>query len=69
MAPKCDSIDQELSSTIALINEHKRRRDILLSFAQAPTDFLNAVVASQVRGFHLSHHAMDNRGDKPWVET
>jgi len=42
-----------------LINEHKRRRDILLSFAQAPTDFLNAVVASQVRGFHLSHHAMD----------
>ena len=43
-----DSIDQQLSAKIALINEHKRRRDMLMSFSKAPADFINGIVASQV---------------------
>ena len=48
-----DSIDQQLSAKIALINEHKRRRDMLMSFSKAPADFINGIVASQVRDSHM----------------
>ena len=48
-----DSIDQQLSAKIALINEHKRRRDMLMSFSKAPADFINGIVASQVSDSHM----------------
>lgn len=41
--------DGRISKSITKINEHRRRRAFFLGFSQSPVDFINAVIASQVR--------------------
>ena len=50
---QCDIVDQQIAASLAKINEHKRRRDMLMSFSKAPADFINGIVASQVRDSHM----------------
>lgn len=43
-----DQLDAALSSVLARLGEHRRRRAMLLSFAQSPVDFITAMVAAHV---------------------
>ena len=40
--------DAALASVLARLAEHRRRRTLLLAFAQSPVDFIHAMVAAQV---------------------
>ncbi|KAL3342721.1 hypothetical protein AABB24_026651 [Solanum stoloniferum] len=48
-----DACDETISTAIKKIHEHQRRRAFFLGFSQSPTDFVNALVASQARDLKL----------------
>lgn len=43
-----EALSAQLTGVLARLAEHRRRRTLLLSFAQAPVDFIHALVAAQV---------------------
>ncbi|CAJ2644419.1 unnamed protein product [Trifolium pratense] len=42
-----DACDELISSNVKKIQEHRRRRAFFLSFSESPTEFINAMIASQ----------------------
>ncbi len=42
-------LDQEVAGLVKRVHEASRRRNFLLAFSQSPVDFINALIASQVR--------------------
>jgi hypothetical protein len=42
--------DRELAAALTALNEARRRRAMLLGFSQEPANFIDAVMAAQVRG-------------------
>ena len=46
--------DRTVSSAMAKISEHKRRRTFFLGFSHSPVDFINTLVASQTRDLKVS---------------
>lgn len=44
-----EALDAQLNASLGRLAEHRRRRTMLLAFAQSPVDFINAMVAAQVR--------------------
>lgn len=51
--------NEKMKSLLHTLGEHKRRRALLLGFSHAPTEFINALVASQARDLRTIH-AMQN---------
>lgn len=47
--PRAVQANEKMKALLAKLGEHKRRRAFLLGFSHAPADFVNALVASQVR--------------------
>lgn len=47
---QAEALDTRLVGVIRRLNEHRRRRALLLGFAQSPVDFTYALLASQVGG-------------------
>lgn len=45
-----EQLDVALTSVLARLAEHRRRRTFLLAFAQSPVDFIQALVAAHVSG-------------------
>lgn len=43
-----EQLDVSLTSVLARLAEHRRRRTFLLAFAQSPVDFIQALVAAHV---------------------
>lgn len=50
---EADQHDAALASILARLAEHRRRRTLLLAFAQSPVDFIHAMTAAQVGGVAL----------------
>lgn len=49
-------LDRKVSGLLRRIEEASRRRNFFLAFSQSPVDFINALIASQVRStLHVSH--------------
>ena len=46
---EAEQLDVTLASVLTRLAEHRRRRTLLLAFAQHPVDFVQALVAAQVR--------------------
>jgi hypothetical protein len=44
-----DVQEQKIGALVYKLNEHKRRRNFFLGFSTSPVDFINAIIASQVR--------------------
>lgn len=44
-----EKINQRMDGLVAKINEHRRRRAMLLGFAQDPVAFINALLPSQAK--------------------
>ena len=42
-------LDQEVAGLVKRVHEASRRRNFFLAFSQSPVDFVNALIASQVR--------------------
>jgi SWI/SNF-related matrix-associated actin-dependent regulator of chromatin subfamily D len=49
--------DAALASILTRLAEHRRRRTLLLAFAQSPVDFIHAMAAAQVGRAHVGHGA------------
>lgn len=72
-----DACDDAISSALKKIHEHRRRRAFFLGFSQSPTEFINALIASQSKDLKLlagdgSRNAeKERRSDfynQPWLE-
>ncbi|CAM6096489.1 unnamed protein product [Calypogeia fissa] len=72
-----DMYDEAICSSIAKINEHRKRRAFFLGFSHSPVDFINGLIASQSRDLKMvagqgSRNAeKERRSDfynQPWVE-
>ena len=46
---EAEQLDVTLATVLTRMAEHRRRRTLLLAFAQHPVDFVQALVAAQVR--------------------
>ncbi|KAI7835244.1 hypothetical protein COHA_010854, partial [Chlorella ohadii] len=51
---EADQHDAALASILARLAEHRRRRTLLLAFAQSPVDFIHAMAAAQARELRSS---------------
>lgn len=47
--------NEKMKTLLHKLGEHKRRRALLLGFSHAPTEFINALVASQARDLRTIH--------------
>jgi len=70
-----DAFDKLISDSIKKIHEHHRRRAFFLGFSQSPTEFINALIASQSKDLKLvvgdvSHGVENERHfdfyNQPW---
>lgn len=60
---EADQHDAALASILARLAEHRRRRTLLLAFAQSPVDFIHAMAAAQVSSGLLGGLARPGRTD------
>lgn len=61
-----EQLDVSLTSCLQRLAEHRRRHTMLLAFAQSPVDFVNALVAAQVRGMGIVGRAVWHAGVGEW---
>ncbi|XP_020551237.1 SWI/SNF complex component SNF12 homolog [Sesamum indicum] len=72
-----DACDEAISSSVKKIHEHCRRRAFFLGFSQSPSEFINALIASQARDLKLASADASREVEKerraefynqPWIE-
>jgi SWI/SNF-related matrix-associated actin-dependent regulator of chromatin subfamily D len=54
LTKQVQQIDQEILKLIEKIEFHKQKREFMLNFAKSPVEFINKLVANQIRDFKLS---------------